>query len=241
MGHQGQVSYSAANTFLNSFVQYRRALGLPASVVNLGGVDEIGYLATDNLRLREGMRAASVSLLSEQDVLDALEVAITRQRFKETSTRRVLISDENTLGMSNMRHRSDPTVRQLWGKEARFSAYANFETHATRQLNSGAIEKVMETIAIIENSPELLDDPCLVDQVAREILDAIRTLSGVGKDQDDKQILQTPIDSLMIFEIRSWHRRYFNVELSAKDLANVGTLGEVMPLTIAALRAKYGR
>ncbi|KAE8381588.1 hypothetical protein BDV26DRAFT_301221 [Aspergillus bertholletiae] len=241
MGHQGQVSYSAANTFLNSFVQYRRARGLPASVVNLGCVDEIGYLATENVRLREGLRAASVCLLSEQNILDALEAAITQQSFKESATGRILTSDENTVGMSNIRHRSDPTVRQLWGKEARFSAYANFEAHTTRQGNSDVLDKVMETIANVANNPEILDDPCWRDRVAKEIFAAIRTLSGVGKGQDDEQVMQTAVDSLLIFEIRNWHRRYFNVELSVSDLANVGTLGEVIPVTIATLRAKYVR
>ncbi|KAB8239114.1 uncharacterized protein BDW43DRAFT_319357 [Aspergillus alliaceus] len=242
MGHQGQSSYSAANTFLNSFVQYRRLRGLPASVVNLGCVDEIGHLATDNLKLREGIRAASVCLLSEQNVLDALEIAITRQSDpKQSSTGRVLTSDQYTVGMSNTRHRSDPTVRQMWGKEARFSAYANFEMYTTRQRNSDAVDKVRKTIAAIENNPEMLDDPSWRDRIVREILAALRTLSGFGKDQDDEQVMQTPIDSLMTFEIRNWHRRYINVELSATDIANAETLGGLMPVTLAALRAKFVR
>ncbi|KAE8310676.1 hypothetical protein BDV41DRAFT_590299 [Aspergillus transmontanensis] len=242
MGHQGQGSYSAANTFLNSFVQYRRARGLPASVINLGCVDEIGYLATDNLRLREGMRAASVCLLSEQNVLDALEIAITRQSFSEKhSTGQVLTSDEYTIGMSNIRHRSDPTVRQLWGKDARFSSYANFEAYTTKQQNSDAVEKVRATIANIESNPAILDDPCWRDRIVRDILGVMRTLSGFGKDEDDEQVMHTPIDSLMTFEIRNWHRRYLNVDLSATDIANAETLAGLMPVTIAALRAKFSR
>ncbi|GAB1210492.1 hypothetical protein APSETT445_009286 [Aspergillus pseudonomiae] len=243
MGYHGQISYSAANTFLNSFVQYRRLRGHPASVINLGGVDEIGYLATDNLRLREGLRAASVCLLSEQNILDALEIAITRQSFskKAPTGQQVLISDDYTVGMNNTKHRSDPTVRQMWGKDARFRAYANFEAHTARQYNSSALDKVRETIASIENNPEILDDPECRDRITAEMFAAVRTLSGFGKDQDDEQVMQSPIDSLLTFELRNWYRRYINLELSSVDIANAGTLGGLMPITIAALRAKYAK
>ncbi|KAA8642269.1 hypothetical protein EYZ11_006662 [Aspergillus tanneri] len=158
----------------------------------MGYVDEIGYLSTDNLRLREGMRAGSVRLLNEQNVLDAVEIAVARQSIsKKNPTEQVLTSDEYTVGMNNIRHRSDPTVRQLWGKDARFSAYANFEAYTMRQHNSDAIDKVRETIANIENNPEILDDPAWRDRIAREILAAIRTLSGFGKNQDDEQVMQS--------------------------------------------------
>ncbi|KAB8261609.1 hypothetical protein BDV32DRAFT_137194 [Aspergillus pseudonomiae] len=243
MGHHGQISYSAANTFLNSFVQYRRLRGHPASVINLGCVDEIGYLATDNPRLREGLRAASVCLLSEQNILDALEIAITRQSFskKAPTGQQVLISDDFTVGMNNTKHRSDPTVRQMWGKDARFRAYANFEAHTARQYNSSALDKVRETIASIEKNPEILDDPECRDRITAEMFAAVRTLSGFGKDQDDEQVMQSPIDSLLTFELRNWYRRYINLELSSVDIANAGTLGGLMPITIAALRAKYAK
>jgi hypothetical protein len=41
LGQPGQANYSAANTFLDSFVQYRHAQGLPASVIDLGPISEI--------------------------------------------------------------------------------------------------------------------------------------------------------------------------------------------------------
>ncbi|KAA8573978.1 hypothetical protein EYC84_005518 [Monilinia fructicola] len=45
VGNRGQAAYSAANTFLNAFVQYRLAQNLPASSLDLTAVSDAGYLA----------------------------------------------------------------------------------------------------------------------------------------------------------------------------------------------------
>lgn len=43
-GQWGQANYAAANT-LDAFVQYRRKQELPASVLNIGVMEDIGYVS----------------------------------------------------------------------------------------------------------------------------------------------------------------------------------------------------
>lgn len=45
VGNKGQAAYSAANTFLNAFAQYRVSRGLSATTIDLAAVKDIGYLA----------------------------------------------------------------------------------------------------------------------------------------------------------------------------------------------------
>ncbi|KAF7586509.1 hypothetical protein BBP40_008777 [Aspergillus hancockii] len=242
MGHEGQMNYAAANTFLNSFVQYRRAKGLPASIINLGCVDEVGYLATENTRLRDSMRSASVSLLSEENVLDALELAICQQSYPNTvSTEQMLTPGECTVGMSNSRCRSDPSVRQMWGPDARFRAYANLEAHMTNRHAAGAVEILRERLSSIEHSPDILDDPCVRDQIMKDIIDATRNFTSFGQGLDHEQLMQMQIDSLMTFEIRNWNRRHLSLDLPLADVVNAGTIGGLAEVIIEALRAKYGK
>jgi hypothetical protein len=53
VGNRGQAAYSAANTFLNAFVQYRLTLGLPASSLDLTAVSDAGYLLRILMQLQK--------------------------------------------------------------------------------------------------------------------------------------------------------------------------------------------
>ncbi|KAL1625569.1 hypothetical protein SLS56_007228 [Neofusicoccum ribis] len=44
VGKKGQANYAAANTFLDAFSAYRNAQGLPANAVNLGVIEDVGYI-----------------------------------------------------------------------------------------------------------------------------------------------------------------------------------------------------
>ncbi|KAL9630961.1 MAG: hypothetical protein Q9204_004461 [Flavoplaca sp. TL-2023a] len=44
----GQANYAAANTFLDAFVLYRHFFGLPASVLDIGVMEHIGFVSNIN-------------------------------------------------------------------------------------------------------------------------------------------------------------------------------------------------
>ncbi|KAI0198971.1 polyketide synthase [Astrocystis sublimbata] len=45
VGKKGQTNYSAGNTFLDAFAYYRQSLGLRANTVDLGLIEDVGYIA----------------------------------------------------------------------------------------------------------------------------------------------------------------------------------------------------
>lgn len=45
IGQKGQANYASANVFLDSFASYRHAQGLPASSIDLGVIEDVGYVA----------------------------------------------------------------------------------------------------------------------------------------------------------------------------------------------------
>ncbi|KAJ5415221.1 hypothetical protein N7465_003916 [Penicillium sp. CMV-2018d] len=242
MGNAGQVNYSAANAFVSSFAQYRLQNGLPAAVVNLGGVDDVGFLAAKDPTLRERMRSASVRLLSEQEVLDAFELAIFSGDLKGNSNSPDSLQIPNNLivGMSSTKSLADVTVRPLWGQDARFRAYSHldFDPEATADASKLA-PSLRYMISVLENDPDTLDGPAWKEQTMLEIVKALQQYSTFARGQDSAQLATIHIDSLMTVEIRNWCRRHFDLELSLIAITKAATLGGLGDLITATLRSKY--
>ena len=45
IGQKGQANYASANVFLDNFAAYRQSLGLPASSIDLGVIEDVGYVS----------------------------------------------------------------------------------------------------------------------------------------------------------------------------------------------------
>ncbi|RAL12372.1 uncharacterized protein BO97DRAFT_451580 [Aspergillus homomorphus CBS 101889] len=242
MGNAGQANYSAANTFVSSFVQYRLQQGLPASAVNLGGVNDVGYLATQNIKLRDRMASASVRLLSEREVLDAFEVAIFCA--ESTSAPRFLGSlhapNTLTVGMSSTKSIADPSVRPLWAPDARFRKY--FDLDLKYQMSRDPLKQaptVQHIIHDISKDPDIIKDASWREKVILELINALQNYSMFARGQDPQQIAAMQIDSLMTLEIRNWCRRYVDLELSLLDITKAGTIEGLGDLILVTLRAKH--
>jgi hypothetical protein len=74
LGHIGQSNYAAGNTFLDVFVKFRQIKNLPASVINIGLIENSGYLAR-NPNIPRKLHATGQYSLREPQLLDALSQA----------------------------------------------------------------------------------------------------------------------------------------------------------------------
>jgi hypothetical protein len=66
---------TTTSTFLDAFVQFRQNLGLPDSVNDLGVMEDIGCVSRHPAIL-ENLRRAGAQLISENDFLESLQLAI---------------------------------------------------------------------------------------------------------------------------------------------------------------------
>lgn len=86
LGNASQAAYAAASTFLDSFAEYRKNLGLPATSANLGMVAGIGYVA-ENDKIRETLVRQGFDEINEDELMALLEaVFIKKDRGKATGS-----------------------------------------------------------------------------------------------------------------------------------------------------------
>ncbi|MFH0995711.1 MAG: SDR family NAD(P)-dependent oxidoreductase [Pseudomonadota bacterium] len=71
VGNRGQVSYVAANLFLDVFAAYRKQLGLPALTINWGVIGDVGYVAR-NRKIIEMLGEQGHKTVSSVEAADAM-------------------------------------------------------------------------------------------------------------------------------------------------------------------------
>ena len=110
-GYPGQANYAAANSFLNAFAHYRHSLGLPASVINLGVMDEVGFVARTPFVL-ERFRQQGTHILTIQDLLDTMQLAIANQRPNQDNGSKIPGLTHLNVGFVTKNTGSAPRLRQ---------------------------------------------------------------------------------------------------------------------------------
>ena len=76
VGFASQANYSAGGTFEDALGRYRTARGLHGVSIDIGIVKQVGYVS-ENDETAERLRKSGHTVLSEDDVLGAVESAIT--------------------------------------------------------------------------------------------------------------------------------------------------------------------
>lgn len=75
VGNAGQVSYVAANGFLDGLAVYRRRLGLPALTINWGALGEVGVV-TRSREVSMALESAGIRGMTTKEALQAMERAM---------------------------------------------------------------------------------------------------------------------------------------------------------------------
>ncbi len=138
IGQPGQANYASANTFLDSFMQYRHSLGLPCSVIDLGGMDGIGFLTTRPDKLHQ-YRSSGLYLLREHHLMEAIQIAMKRSApvdsFAPRGPRDAFTPmSQFAVGLRSSRAMSDPRNQVLFRGDMRFTMYNNM--HSTDQITA---------------------------------------------------------------------------------------------------------
>lgn len=245
LGYYGQANYASANTFMDAFVQYRQSLGLTASVIDIGAVDDVGYVSRTQAA-KENMIASSGRLMTEQNFLDCLQLTIARSATKYTPPK-----PTSTLeGYCNPSQISqvlecrlpimDPANAIIWKRDPRMAIYRNIENVASDTILEGG-DGLKNFLSSMLADTSKLEQAASVQFLAREIAKRVSTfLMKPEEDIDLSLTLQAVgVDSLVAIEVRNWWKQNFGVDVSVLELMNGGSIQQLGELAASKLKDKF--
>jgi acyl transferase domain-containing protein/NADPH:quinone reductase-like Zn-dependent oxidoreductase/SAM-dependent methyltransferase len=213
IGQPGQVNYAGANTFLDAFSNYRRGLGLPACSIDIGAVEEVGYLA-ENQSIMQKLKVTGFNgTVSEHEFLDALGAAMTKT------------SGNFCLGFRPDVSLSDPSSRSLWKKDIRMAAFHN--NGGAAEASTGASNDDLKSfISRAKQDPSILKQEESCRLLAREIGKKVYglLLKPVEDLQTASSLSDLGMDSLVAIEVRQWWKTVFQFDISVLEMMAMGSL-----------------
>ncbi|KAL8695116.1 MAG: hypothetical protein Q9224_003449 [Gallowayella concinna] len=251
VGQPGQSNYAAGNTFLDAFVQYRHSLGLPASVLDIGIVEDIGFVS-NNTSLLDALRATSMHLLHEQDVLDSMQLMIERswpQVSVATSgtptssplTREYVNQSQVCIGVRSSLPASAPNNRALWKKDPRMAVCRNLNSGTGGGSSGSDSERMKDFLSECRTNPALLDLPDSISVLAQEAGTTLGSFMMRGEGDLDLNVpLATlGVDSLVSIELRNWFAKTVGVEITVLEVVNSGSLTGLAEHAAIRLKEKF--
>ncbi len=224
IGQPGQANYASANTFLDAFAQYRNSLGLAASVVDIGAVEDVGVLARSPGLLAR-MKADGLHALSEQELLDALVYAMFRPKPSIISQGR---------SSSCYRHPNSfliglkPLIQSTVGKKDRRMAVFSKETSDEKE-ELVSNEPLKDLLDRADEQPAVLRTneaaQILSIEIGKKVADMLLLQPEVDMTMMNVLLRDLGMDSLVAVELRAWWRQVFRLDISVREILGMGTLG----------------
>ena len=250
VGYYGQANYAASNTFLDAFVQYRHARGLAASVIDIGAVDDVGYISRTPAA-KETMLAMSGRLISERDFLEALQLAIVRSTVPP-------VTEKTFVGTRGIHFRNpsqitqalecrlpimDPQNNIIWKRDPRMAIYRNIETVATDGVSATGGMKPF--LAAMAENPSQLEQPHAAEFLAGQIRDRVATYLMRRDDEEPLDLGLTlsaaGVDSLVAIELRNWWKQNLGADVSVLELMDGGSIQRLGEMAAKRLKERLDK
>jgi acyl carrier protein len=243
LGQQGQSNYAAANTFLDAFVQYRLNLGLPAYAIDIGLMEDAGYVA-QNPAILHNLKAMGISTLREPQLLNALTLAMTPRPAHTSKDEHFTNTNQLLLGLWSNKSPSDPTNRLYSRRDRRVAIGHNRYSKQESAKSTSTNHELKQFLATSAADPEVLRDKnssaFLARQIALKIFDLVLKPVEESEDIDVSLSVQDlGLDSLVAIELRAWWKQTFGFEISVLEMLGMGSVLAMGEAAVQGLLDKH--
>ena len=251
-GQIGQANYAAGNTFMDAFVQYRHSLGLPASTLDIGIMEDVGFLAREK-HLLDALKATSLHMLHERDLLDSLELMIARSypphgndttaaAAKSARLTSGYISPGHVIiGMRSKLPLLSPLNRTGWKKSPRLLVYRNIEFQDQSDVGASTDGSLKEFLQACSSTLDILETEQAAIFLAHETGTTLFTFMMRAEEEVDMTVpLESfGVDSLVSIELRNWFRQKIGVQFTVVEIGGAASLMELGKMAAEKLIEKH--
>ncbi|KAK4118948.1 hypothetical protein N657DRAFT_694068 [Parathielavia appendiculata] len=233
IGQPGQANYAGANTFLDAFVQFRNRLGLAASAIDIGGVEDAGFISQNEELLRK-IKTTMAYSVREVELLEAMRATMMLSSLPATTTSPGPVGSafvsRNTFVLGLGTHTPLAESRAIWRADRRMAVYHNRAVKGSSDSRaSGSSDGLKAFLSSVRADSRVL-----------KTADAKRTLSlEIGKrvfdlllrPADDLEasmavpLAHLGMDSLVAIEMRTWWRQALGFDITVLEMLGLGSLG----------------
>jgi len=223
VGNAGQANYVAACTYQVALAAHRRAMGLPATAIDIGKVAGVGFVAENTGSISEkNLVTIGMQDIQEDELLAILEAA--------------MLPNDHPGGVANghivtgVYPTSDPTRGAadlpFWSRNPVFSHLDFTRAHLAKSATGGKSRaaasqqplpvRLPAASTLAEAEAIVLDD--LLRKLSRSLLVPI-------EDMDAKRATSAyGVDSLVAVEVRNWFSREAKVTIPVFEILQAPTL-----------------
>ncbi|KAK7961767.1 Hybrid PKS-NRPS biosynthetic cluster [Apiospora aurea] len=234
-GNVGQTNYTAANMFMASLAEHRRRRGLAASIIDIGPIFDIGYIAQasqqDDERMvftQATMRSGGFMPTSKDDLHQLFAEALIAGRLGSSGPSQI----STGLRKIDPNHPDQP----VWASEPLMSHFVLSRGWQT-QPRADAQVTVPLKAQLVE--PASWDD---IHGIIQNAVHAkVRDLFQIAIERTTDHELasmsfdEIGVDSLSAVEIRRWFMKSLEVNIPVLKILNELTIGELVTLAVESL------
>ncbi|KAF5641441.1 polyketide synthase [Fusarium tjaetaba] len=241
----GQGNYKSGCIFTESFCQYRHSLGLPASVLSICGIEDVGYLAENPSALRS-IKFQGLHTVREKEFLESVEACLFNSApFQSLSSGEWSPWKDNghiVMGMRSHLHLDDPKNPTNWRRDRRMGAYHNLPAGDQTDMR-GESNQLKVFLQRISEGDESLSKEESIDFLSIEIGTKVNDflLRPDGPVDPSLRLSEMGLDSLTAIELRRWFSQVFGLQVSVLEMIGAASLREVARIVATRLGEKLSR
>lgn len=254
VGNMGQANYAGASVYLDALASYRRdQLRLPACSVDLGVIEDVGYVATHG-DVSEKLGTRQWATISEGLLRRILEYSIYQQDGQRQLEAATAPSLSPVVRMSSAQIVTGIPVPQPSGssllRDARFRGLHTSSpsriiadtppsSQAGTQEDAKAIKDLHLALKKAPRSSATSPDAqaALLAILQRRFAQTLRLDEATDMDPS-RPPRPYGLDSLAAVELRNWARTALGVQLTSLDIVNAGSMvalcGKIMERMVGA-------